>query len=77
MCWRQGAEGPWALDILSWCTRCSGDLDDGWVEVVLPKRFFRYLSPWQRSVRRWMWRGPHAEWPGSVFFNDAVTGCFC
>jgi hypothetical protein len=35
---------------------------------------FTYLSPWQRSARRWKRRGPHAEWPGSVFFIGAVTG---
>jgi hypothetical protein len=27
---------------------------------------FRYLSPWRRFVRRWVRRGPHAMWPGSV-----------
>jgi hypothetical protein len=26
----------------------------------------RYLSLWQRRVRRWERRGPHAEWSGSV-----------
>jgi hypothetical protein len=37
-------------------------------------RSFRYLSPWQRSVRRWKWRGPHAERPGLVVFIGTSTG---
>jgi hypothetical protein len=32
-----------------------------------------YLSPWQR-VRRWVRRGPHAEWPGSVSVPGAALG---
>jgi hypothetical protein len=24
MCWRQGAEGPWVLEVLSWHARCNG-----------------------------------------------------
>ena len=31
----------------------------------------------RRSVRRWERRGPHAEWPRSVFFNGAVMRVFC
>ena len=29
------------------------------------------------AERRWVRRGPHAEWPGSVFFIGAVMGVFC
>jgi hypothetical protein len=32
-----------------------------------------YLSPWQ-IVRRWVRRGPHAEWPGSVGVPCVVMG---
>jgi hypothetical protein len=32
-----------------------------------------YLSSWQK-VRRWMRRGPHAEWLGSVGVHCVVTG---
>lgn len=35
---RQGAEGPWVLDVFSCYASCSGDLDDGWMEVMLSKR---------------------------------------
>jgi hypothetical protein len=38
---------------------------------------FRYLSPWQRSARRWVRRGPHEEWPGSMIFIGAATEVFC
>jgi hypothetical protein len=30
-----------------------------------------------RGVRRWMRRGPHAEWPGSVVCIGAATRVFC
>ena len=29
------------------------------------------------AERRWVRRGPHAEWPRSVFFIGAVMGVFC
>jgi hypothetical protein len=32
-----------------------------------------YVSPWQRG-KRWVRRGPHAEWPGSVGVPGAVVG---
>ena len=37
---------------------------------------FRYLSLWQRSVRRWERRGPHVEWPRSLIFNGAAMGTY-
>ena len=39
MCWRQGAEDSLVLEALSWRAWCSGDLDDGWAEAMLSKRF--------------------------------------
>ena len=39
LCWRQGVEGPWVLEVLRWHAWCCGDLGDGWAEVLLSKRF--------------------------------------
>jgi hypothetical protein len=54
-----------------------------WLVVTLVKAGRRiyslcglsYLCPWQRRVRRWMWRGPQAEWPGPVVFLGAKMEC--
>jgi hypothetical protein len=67
-----GAEGPWELVVLCCCARCGGDLGEAGVEE-LPHCGVCYLSPWQR-VRRWVRRGPHAEWPGSVGVPNGVVG---
>ena len=44
-------------------------------EVVLSKRF--QISESLAEERRWVRRGPHAEWPGLVVFIGAVMGVFC
>jgi isoprenylcysteine carboxyl methyltransferase (ICMT) family protein YpbQ len=33
--WRQGAEGPWVLEVFEFRAWCSSDLGDGWTEALL------------------------------------------
>ena len=42
---------------------------------MLSKRF--QISESLAEERRWVRRGPHAEWPGLVVFIGAVMGVFC
>jgi hypothetical protein len=75
-CWQEGAERAHG------CSRFRGGVRGS---VVSPAsvgrrccslRSFRYLSPWQRSVRWWERRDPHAESPGSMVFIGASTVSF-
>ena len=64
------------LEDLSWWARCSGELGDGWAEVVLSLRLqiSESLTEEYEAVGE---TRPHAEWPRSVVFIGAATGVFC
>jgi hypothetical protein len=55
------------------CAWCGGGFSDGRVEEMLS---LRRLLPESlaEKVRRWVRRGPHAVWPGSVGVPGAVMG---
>jgi hypothetical protein len=63
------------VDGLSCCACCGGDLGDGRVEEMLS--LWRLLpESLAERVRRWVRRGPHVEWPGSVCVPGAMMGVF-
>jgi hypothetical protein len=72
-CCSRGAEGPWVLEDLRYCAWCYDDFGDGRVEEML---FSRQLLPESLAerVRRWVRRGPHAKWQGSVAVQGVVAG---
>jgi hypothetical protein len=61
------------LEDLRYCAWCYDDFGDGRVEEML---FSRQLLPESLAerVRRWVRRGPHAEWQGSVAVQGVVAG---
>jgi hypothetical protein len=61
------------LEDLRCCACCGGDFSDGRVEEMLSSRRLLRESLAER-VRRWVRRGPHAEWPGSMGVPSAVAG---
>jgi hypothetical protein len=73
--WQGGAEGPWRCNL---GLACCGVV----VFSAAAGRRWCFLSSFSytslgRGVRRWMRRGPHAEWPGSAVFVCAATRGFC
>jgi hypothetical protein len=62
--------------VLSQRAKCSCNLSDSWVEVMLLKRFqvSEFLAEECEVVGE---ARPHAEWPELVVFTDATMGVFC